>query len=547
MSRNFLFLLFLFYSISLFSQNTSKPKLIVGIVVDQMCYEYLYRYENKLSPNGFLKLMQNGTVCHNAQYNYIPTYTGPGHASIYTGTTPDNHGIIANDWYDRSGKKEINCVGDSTVKSIGTNSIYGMKSPKNLLTNTITDQLKLNSPNSKIISISIKDRGAILPGGHLSNGSYWFDYATGHFITSSFFKSSLPQWVQNFNKENYVINHLKQTWNTLYPIEKYTESGPDNSPYEALLPGKKTPEFPYDFKEMNQEKTDMELFTLTPFSNTYLTNFAIDALKYEELGLDEAPDFLAVSYSTPDAVGHAFGPYSVEIEDIYLRLDIEIEKLIDQLEATIGKDNFILFLTADHAVVPVPQFLIDKKLPGGYFYTKQFHQEISAKLSEKYGFNPISDITNNNIYLDRKSIAQQRVDQEEIENFIANNLREQKGIKKVYTQEDIQESGSNDKLLQMIQHGYRYQESGDIIFVLESGHLSKSEDKPGSHKGTSHGSGFNYDTQVPLIWYGKGIPAQSLHRRIDIVDIAASLAPILYIQRPDSCTGEPILELLNKY
>lgn len=529
-----------------YTQPGSRPKLVVGIVVDQMCYDYLYRFQDKFSETGFKKLMKGGTNCQNTQYIYVPTYTGPGHASIYTGTTPNNHGIVANEWFVRSNKSETNCVDDSLVKPVGSSSDDGMKSPRNLMANTITDELRLAYPGSKVISVSIKDRGAILPGGHLSNGSYWFDYSTGGFVTSSFFKKELPAWVQDFNRENRADQYLQQSWNTLYPITSYTESGPDNSSYEHLISTKKTPEFPYDFKVLNKGAKNYELFTITPFANTFLADFALKAMKNEQLGMDEIPDVLAISFSTPDIVGHSFGPYSIEIEDIYLRLDLEIEKIIDQLESTVGKDNFVLFLTADHAVVPVPQYLIDKQLPGGYVFMKPLEEKLNKAVEQKFGYKLVDEITNDNIYLDRKLIAEKQLHKAEIEKHIYQLLLEEKGIKRTYTTEHLLSPSVGDEWLEMVQKGYRYDLSGDLIFILEPGYLPKSESNNNTHKGTSHGSAFNYDTQVPLLWYGKGIAAQNVYRKVQITDITATLALILQVQRPNACTGQPIIEILEK-
>ena len=541
-----LFFLLVFLPLGVKSQENSTPKLIVGIVIDQMCYDYLYRFESKFSENGFKKLMKGGMNCHNTQYNYVPTYTGPGHASIYTGSTPGNHGIVANEWYVRSRKTETNCVGDSLVKTVGSNSDDGQKSPRNLIANTITDQLRLTYTNSKVISVSIKDRSAILPGGHLSNGSYWYDYATGGFVTSSFFMKELPPWVSEFNMEKRADNYLKQSWNTLYPVSSYTESGPDNSPYEQLLGGKKTAEFPYDLKAMSKHINAYELFTLSPFANTFLADFALKALKNEQLGTDETPDFLAISFSSPDIAGHSFGPYSVEMEDMYLRLDLEIEKIIDQLESTVGKENFVLFLTADHAVVPVPQFLTDKQLPGGYVFIKPLEKELNTALEQKFGHRLIEAITNNNIYLDRRTISDKQLNKTEIEEFIYNRLLGKKGIKMAYTSSRLLNPGTGDEWLSLVQKGYRYEESGDLIFILEPGYLPKSERNDGTERGTSHGSAYNYDTQVPLLWYGKGISAGNIYRKVEITDITATLAPILHVQRPNACTGQTIIEILEK-
>lgn len=531
---------------SSWAQSPAKPKLVVGVVVDQMCYEYLYRYQQKFSDKGFVKLMNNGTHCRNTQYNYVPTYTGPGHASIYTGTTPSNHGIIANDWYNRTIKQEINCVGDSTMKTIGSDYKGGKKSPQNLKANTITDQLKLTYPNSKVISVSIKDRSAILPGGHLSDGSYWFDYSTGGFLTSSFFKNELPSWVKDFNALKSPDGYMNQTWNTYYDIKTYTESGPDDTPYEHLLTGKTTPTFPYDLKAMSGDKPDYELFTFTPYANTYLADFAITALKSENLGKSDATDFLCISFSTPDILGHAFGPYSVEIEDMYIRLDLEIAKLVKELETRIGKNNFVFFLTADHAVVPNPQLLVDKKLPGGYIAGKPLLAALKEKVTAQFGVDFITLHENNNLYFDRELIKARKINLNEAQEFVKEEIRSWPGVKRVFTAYELETAGTDNEWKDMVRRGYRFEESGDVLLLLEPGYLAKYGEAPKAYKGTTHGSSFNYDTHVPLIWYGKNIPKQEVLRRVNIIDITATLVPILQLQKPNATTGEPILEIFKK-
>ena len=537
---------FLVFCSTAFSQKKESPKLVVGIVVDQMCYEYLYRYQSKFSKGGFLKLMNNGTHCRNTHYNYVPTFTGPGHASIYTGTTPNNHGIVANDWFDRNTGNSENCVHDSTVFGVGTNSKEGECSPNYLKANTITDQLKLTYPSAKVISMSIKDRGAILPGGHLSDGSYWFDYSIGKFVTSSYFKKEIPFWVNNFNNKEFPNSYLIQTWNTLLNIEEYKESGPDDSPYEELLKGKSTPTFPYDLKELCEGKPNYDLFTHTPFANTYLTDFAIESIYNEMLGQDNQADFLTISYSTPDIAGHSFGPYSVELEDIYLRLDLEIGKLIKELEKRVGKDQFTLFLTADHAVVPVPQYLIDNKLPGGYVFLDNNLINLNEDVKIKYGSDLILAVKNNNIYLDHQTIDLLKINKDELEIFIGKKVSEWEGVKCIFTSSELISTSTDNGWRDMIRLGYDKNKSGDLIFILEPGFLPKSNDSEKARKGTSHGSAFNYDTHVPLIWFGKGIKKQEVFRRINIIDITPTLTHLLYLQNPNSTTGEPILEILMK-
>lgn len=537
----------LLFSISFsHAQQADSPKLVVGIVVDQMCYEYLYRYYDKFCDGGFRTLMEEGTNCRNVRYNYIPTYTGPGHASIYTGTTPSNHGIVANDWYSREDRKEVNCVEDSSVMTIGSTSDYGKFAPTRLKANTITDQLKLTYPDAKVVSMSIKNRGAILPGGHMSDGSYWYDFDSGKFISSSFFMNQLPNWVDQFNGQKYVDKMLKETWNPIMDLGAYGESGPDDRPYEHLLPGKTTPTFPYNLKEMTNDSLDYGLFVYTPFANTYLTDFAIEALKNENMGQDAQTDMLCISYSTPDIIGHAFGPYSVEIEDTYVRLDLEIKKLIKELEKQVGKDEFVLFLTADHAVVPVPQFLMDNKLPGGYFFLDEHLSDLKLKLTAEFGDSLIEHQDNLNIYLNHETIKSKGIDLEEAQHFIAKEIQTWKGVKRSFTASQLYGASVDAEWMDMVRKGVHHEESGDVVFILEPGFLPKSKDSERARKGTSHGSAFSYDTHVPLLWYGKNVPNQEVFEDLEITSIAATLTHLLYLQRPNALTGKPILPLLKK-
>ena len=362
MNRALLILLVLI-STSLFAQD--KPKLVVGIVVDQMRQEYLYRFEKKFGNGGFRRLMSDGFMLKNAHYSYIPTYTGPGHASVYTGTTPALHGIIGNDWFDKTLKANVNCVGDPNQKPVGVAEGNGDVSPWRLLTTTITDELKLATQKSgKVIGLSMKDRGAVLPAGHMADGAYWFDGPSGKFISSTYYKPGLPVWLEKFNALNLADQYLNREWKPLLPLDQYTESGPDNTPYEARLKGKDIPStFPYNLKELRTKNPGFDLLISTPFGDDILTEVAKAAIEGENLGADEITDFLAVSFSTPDYVGHGMGPNAVEVEDTYLRLDKNIEDLLNDLDKKVGTGKYVVFLTADHAVSDVPQYLKDNKVP----------------------------------------------------------------------------------------------------------------------------------------------------------------------------------------
>lgn len=542
--KNILFLFLFLNAAQLFSQKNKDPKLIVGIVVDQMCYDYLYRYQANFCKTGFNRFLNQGMNIRNILYNYVPTYTGPGHASIYTGSIPADHGIVGNEWYDRKTSSIINCVTDTRESTVGSISTDGQRSPRSLKTYTITDQLKLTYPSARVISISYKDRSAILPGGHLSDGSYWFDYSSGTFITSSFFKKELPLWLKQFNSKNNSKSYIKN-WDLLISKDRYTSI--DKSPYEQIIGGKTSAEFPYNFLEMGNEASANQLFTISPFANTLLTDLALESLKNEKLGEDLQTDMLCISYSTPDIAGHAFGPYSLEIEDMYLRLDLEISRLLAALTTKFGKDGFTVFLTADHAVVPVPQMLIDKKLPGGYLFLDTKLSELAKKCIEKFGENLIEKEENQNIYLNKTRISSLYLELEVVSNFIATEIRSWEAVKAVFTSKQLLEGNtSNNTWKTMIQNGYDFERSGEIIFILDPGYLLKSSDTPSAHQGTSHGSSFNYDTHVPLLWYGKNITKGDVFTPYQIIDIAPTLSQLLNLQQTGAMTGIPIQEIFRK-
>ena len=527
--------------LSLHAQQQA-PKLVVGVVVDQMCYDYLYRFHDQFGKNGFRKLMEKGSHFRNVTYNYVPTFTGPGHASVYTGTSPSNHGIVANEWLHRAYGREVNCVEDTTVHAIGSDSPDGKCSPHFLRANTITDQLKLTYPLGKVVGVSIKDRSAILPAGHMADGAYWYDYKTGKFITSSFYKDELPAWVSSFYTSNPIDGYLKNVWSLLKPSESYHYRDLDNTPYEQLMAGKTTPTFPYDFTALPHEQ-QLQYFTLMPFANTYLTDFALHALKSEQLGKDGHTDMLTISFSTPDIAGHSFGPYSLEMEDMYLRLDEEIARLLATLDKEVGKSNYVLFLTADHAVVPVPQYLTDHQLPGGYAFLDQRLPALRAASVTKFGTDLIDRIENNNIYL--KDAYAHAAELPAYTAFLQGEVLKWSEVKSVYTQEQLLGTVAGDNWLKMVQSGYDRERSGELIFLLQPGYLPKSTDSGTARKGTSHGSAFNYDTHVPVLFYGADIPKQEVFTPYQIVDIAASVVHILQVQRPNAMTGMPMVELFK--
>ncbi|HOX82584.1 MAG TPA: alkaline phosphatase family protein [Chryseolinea sp.] len=528
------------------SEN-DQPKLVVGIVVDQMRQEYLYRFHSKYGEGGFKRLMNEGFMLKNAHYNYAPTVTGPGHASVYTGTTPAFHGIIANDFYHKRLSKIVNCVEDPLQKPVGSELGNGDVSPWRMLSSTITDELKLfTQKRSKVIGVSIKDRGAVLPAGHMADAAYWFDSGTGKFITSTYYMAKLPDWVVKFNDQNLANKYLSQTWNTLLPIEQYTESGPDDSPYEIKLGGKLKPTFPYVLSEMRLKYRGFDLITTTPFGNNLLTEMAMATVTGEQMGKDYITDFLCVSYSSTDILGHAVGPNAVEIEDMYLRLDKSLEEFLKKLDQQVGAGNYTVFLTADHAVADVPQYLKDSKIPAGYFSDAFLKAKLTEYLLTYYPNKTlISDINNYQIFLNQDAF-QHDAKATGVDMFIATELigkflMSMEGISNYYTEASLRQGSYDEKSERGdVIRGYNAQRSGDIVYTLQPGWYES-----GSVTGTTHGSTYKYDTHVPILFYGKGIKKGSTSQYHAITDIAPTLSILLNIKFPSGCTGQPISEIVD--
>jgi len=525
-------------SISL-GQSTSQPKLVIGVVVDQMRFDYLNRFKNKYTSNGFLRLIDQGYSCNNHHYNFIPTYTGPGHASIFTGATPSVHGIIGNSWYDKETGSTVYCTTDKAYTPVGAAAKYGQVSPHNMKVTTLADQNRLfTQMKGKTIGVSIKDRGAVFPSGHTANGAYWFEGLNeGKWMTSSYYMDTLPQWVQNFNAPSKIAAYLK-TWNTLYDINLYNESGPDASDYEKGFVGKATAEFPYDLNALKELNGGYDIIKNTPFGNTMITDFAMAAVDGENLGTDNFTDFLTVSYSSTDYIGHDFGVNSVELQDAYLRLDLELERLLNYLDVKVGAGNYTLFLTSDHGAADVPSYLTDIHMPSGYVPENSF-ASLYLSLKKKYGVSDlVKKISNNQVFLNQERIAALKINLEDVQKFVVNQIISYPHIKKAYTATTMQTHYFKDGMEKMLQNGYHQKLSGDVLYTLESGVISYGP------KGTTHGSGYNYDTHVPLLFYGNGIQPGKTYDRTSVTDVAPTISALLGIAFPSGATGSVIEKVI---
>ncbi|RPD99930.1 alkaline phosphatase family protein [Aureibaculum marinum] len=522
--------------------DLKRPKLVIGIVVDQMRYDYLTRFYNKYGEGGFKRLLNSGYNFENAHYNYIPTYTAVGHTSIYTGTTPSNHGIIGNNWYDKAAKEYIYCVDDNDFNTVGAKK-GGKKSPRRLMSTTIGDELKMaQNRRGKVIGVSIKDRSAILPAGHAADAAYWFEGGDdGKFITSTYYMDNLPKWVQNFNKNGKAKKYINSTWSTLYNIDSYTESIADNNPYEGLFKGKETPTFPYNLKKLKKENNNYSLLSATPFGNSIVKDFAQAAIVGEKLGqTDNVTDFLAVSFSSTDYVGHKFGVDSKEVQDTYLRLDKDLADFFDFLDKKVGKNNYTLFLTADHAAVQVPSYLETLKIPAGYFDSKTFKSKVNAFLLEKYKSEDLMEnFSNFQIFLNKDKIKELKLDANEIAQNLADELINYDGIYKVVTARTMQTTNFTEGIMHLLQNGYNQKYSGDVLLIPNPATISYSK------TGSTHGSGYNYDTHIPIIFYGKGIKHGASKGHVNVIDIAPTISSLLEVTFPNTNTGKVLEQVIE--
>ncbi|MFN8355588.1 MAG: alkaline phosphatase PafA [Spirosomataceae bacterium] len=538
-------LLFSLVGTNLLAQKSKSlpaaPKLVIGIVVDQMRYDYLYRYASKYSGGGFKRMMNDGFNCRNNHYHYALTVTAAGHASIYTGSAPAIHGIVGNEWYSQALGRSVYCTEDSTVQVVGgTNKVAGQMSPRNMLTTSVCDQLRLSTNfKSKVVGIAIKDRGAILPAGHSANGAYWFDSKEGNWITSTYYRSELPQWVKSFNDQKLPSKYLAMGWNTLLPIEQYTESTADDQPYESKFAGEAKPVFPHDLASRSGEVFGN--LATTPYGNTMTKEFAVATVKGENLGKGDATDMLTVSFSSTDYVGHAFGPNSIEEEDTYLRLDRDIEDFLKFLDGWIGKDNYLVFLSADHGVMDVPGFWKQNKLPANLLNFGLVVSTAKAAIKEAFGDGELIRANENyQFYLNYPLLKEKKLTVEQVVEAIRPALLKVDGIANVINLSDLGHSGLNEYQLSLYKNLYHPTRGGDIGIIAQPGWFA------GRATGTTHGTPYNYDTHVPLLWYGWKVPKGQTATRTAIADIAPTLADLLSILEPNGCIGKPVVDLTKE-
>lgn len=536
MSRLLLLTLVLFPV--LLSAQAPKPKLIVGIVVDQMRYDYIERFSAGYGTNGFARLKREGSNFTNAHFNYVPTYTAPGHATVYTGTTPHYHGIISNDWYEGTEDKEIYVVDDPAYETVGSSTTAGKSSPHRLKTPTITDQFKIDNPNSRVFSVSIKDRGSVLPGGFMANGAWWYDGKSGNFVTSTYYQKTQPEWAESFNSKQVAKSLMAKSWDLLANSDLYRVQTKDEVPWEYDIFKENDHSFPHDFSGLT-ESEKLDKIKTTPFGNEILLQFAESLISGENIGKKRDADFLAISFSSPDYIGHTYGPNSVEVMDTYLRLDKQLARLLAILDKQVGKGNYLLFLTADHAVGEAHGFLEESQIPHGYYSRKAIADSLSVFLKNKFGVSDlVINISNNQVFLNHAVADKNKINFEELQNVTGYWIRTNMDlVSEIQLRKNLDGKSAKRDMESMILNGWNPARSGDVAFLLRPHFLEGKTDI-----GATHGSPFRYDTHVPILFYGWNVPAQENNEPAYVVDVAATVADLLHIQPPPACIGVPLIK-----
>ncbi|RPE08645.1 alkaline phosphatase family protein [Chitinophaga lutea] len=520
-----------------YAQKTAeRPKIVIGMMVDQMRWDFLYRYGQRYTQGGFKRMLREGFSCENTLINYAPTVTACGHSSVYTGSVPAVHGIIDNGWYSRELKREVYCAEDTTVQPVGIPGTKGGMSPRNMQVTTITDELRVATGfESKVVGFALKDRGAIFPAGHSANAAFWYDGGSGKVVTSSYYMKELPAWVQQFNDKKLPEKLLANGWNTMYPVASYKLSEADNKDYENKFGHEAAPVFPHQFK--GKENSSVRS---TPYGNTLTFEFAKAAIEGYNLGGGQVTDFLAVSFSSPDAVGHQFGPNSIEVEDVYLRMDKELEAFFSWLDQRFGKNNYLFFITADHGVSHSPGYLEEKKLPTGLINGKAAVAAVNKTVEARFGVpDAVLDISAYQVYLNRKAFAEKGIDMSLVEKTVVQVLKEQPGVAAAIPLSSLGSAAIPEPAKTMFINGYNEERGGDVLVVYKSGW------KDGSRNGATHGLWYPYDAHIPLVWMGWGIKPGKTHRTTGMTDIAPTLAALLHIQMPSGNVGQVVTELFR--
>jgi len=522
-----------------------KPKLVIGIVIEQLRYDQLERLISILPEDGIRKMMNEGTYYKNASFNYLLSQAAPGYATISTGTDPSYHGMTSDSWYNLFNDQVIYCVQDSKSNPVGGSFEGGLFSPSNLIASTFADELKMATcGQAKVYGIGMKEMAAIITAGHSADGAFWYDDKTGTWMSSTYYTNALPGWLMDFNASMAPEVYLSGTWKTFKDPSVYPGCGNDTSKYERGFDSQTW--FPYDLDKLSKrdkpasQRRNYGILRETPFADDFTTDLALKIIENEGLGQDDVVDFLSVSYSAEDYIGHRFGPSSVEAADAIVRLDRNISRIIEEVNRKIGKKNVLIYFVAAHGVSEIPAVLEANRIPSGYFKLNQSLQLLRSYLNAVYGQGDwIKGFHDNQIFLNRTLIEDANISLEEMQKKIARFMVQFSGIVNAVPCSLIETGTFSEGLLEKMSNSTSPQRSGDVMIVLNPGWVEKGDNV------TNHNSPYEYDLHVPLIWYGWTTNKALVTRKVDIKDIAVTLSDLCKVGLPNSANGNPLTELFR--
>lgn len=541
-----IFILVLFFSKS-FGQGAylppDRPRLVIGIIVEQLRYDQIEKFRSRLGENGIRKLLNEGTFFQNAYYQYLLTQSAPGHATVSTGAEPAYHGITSDNWYLPLKNELIYCTKDISVNPVGGSFESGLNSPVNLQSSTFSDELKMaTNRKAKVYAVGIKENPVIFSAGHAADGAFWYDNISGTMMSSTYYIDSLPDWVIDFNAMKYSETYLNNPWVLSRPLSDYYDCIADSNSFESGFGGRNY--FPYDLKKLStrgkgNSNRDYSVLRETPFGNSYTTEFARTLIEKENLGKDDITDFLSICYTSTDYIGHRFGPSSFEMADALFRLDKDIADLLKYLTDSLGKRNVLIYFTSAHGISELPVILANNRIPSGYFKQNQSLQLLRSYLNAIYGEGDwVKGYSEKQVFLNRTLIEDAKIPLEEIQKKVARFLVQFTGVATAYPYSAFEANDFGNGNLKKIINNFSPQRSGDVIITLNSGWVEKEGDQV-----TNHNSPYEYDSHVPLIWYGWSVNRASVTRKINMTDIAATLSSLCKVPFPNACTGEPLFEL----
>ena len=519
-------------------QDEKRPRLVVRVVVEQMRYEMLLRYWDHFGADGFRKLVDEGVVCRDARIGYARPDRSSGFATIATGSYPSMHGIVADQWYERLSLQLKQAAGHSSYHGVGGKQEYGHFSPENLMTSTTSDEMKLMDVHSKVFSLALHPVSAVLGAGKMSDGAFWMDDHSANWMSNTYYMDSLPPWLNDFNAKNLEDIYMDRKWERLLPDTAYHALTSDDDDSEEGFLLLYSNQFPYDLQTLKRKSLGYKYLKYTPFGNTYTRDFALSLIENEHLGEDAHTDLINIAFSASAYVNELFGPRSMEMEDLYLRLDKEIAHLLSFLEERFSRDEVLVVMTSDRGAGDSYAFRKNQGLSSSEFDPRKGLTLLKSYLNVVYEpADWVSSYSNNQIYLNHGLVDQNGYDISDFQETVARFMVKKSGVSYAVKASTIQNSSCSEGMMKMLRNNFHPARSGDVFLVLAPGIVEKPR---------MSGTIYSYDTHIPMIWWGNGFSPGTINKQVHLSNVAPTISYLLNIPYPEASFGKPIIPLIER-